>query len=739
MPKKKLIENWIPLKELSASAMRDKARKGHPGNLHLWWNRSPIDSSTAVLFSALVDEDDTEASELITEIANNHSGAVQSAREYVKSKYLDEGSLVTADPFSGFGGLVIAGKNIGVPVDASDLNSLATLLTKAVAEIPIRFANISAVHPGSQKEFSSGSRGLAGDVSHYGKKIGEEAREILKFLYPEENGKEVFSWIWVRTTECANPACKARMPLGSGFVLSQKKGKEYWAEPILAEGKTTFRIHRGICPKEKMTNKIGVIGAKFVCPFCGEKVTEAYVKEQGVKGNVRNLLMAVAVSGEDGRDFYAPSDRQIRAADVDAPDELPVGKLPDNTRWFSTPAFGMLEYKDLYTSRQLKMLCELSNLIQKYRDVVVSDARKAGMDDDQIGLEDGGKGALAYGQAVSVYLALVLGRMTNYHSTICTWDNRKGNIRASFTRQAIPMTWTFAEGNPFSDATGNYESCLKNVVESIRNLSCGGTVLVTQADGIRRDYSPNSILFTELPYLDNVGYADLSDYFYIWLRKCLLDVYPKLFEKIVTSKEELSSIPEHYGGDARRGRTAYFDGVRKFFLNFAAYASDDYPSMAFYEYSKSDEAMIKNNGNMEKSAWEILLQSIIDAGFQITRVWPIRTEKANDRFESVRVLVVFRKRKAEAQKTTRRMWTNNLRRELPELLDRDYAHGVADEDKWILAMGLGLSVFTRYEYVLNADGGKMHVHDALQLIEQETADYKRAHLPELTNEEIREG
>ena len=735
MPKKKLIETWLPLHELSASAMSDKAHKGHPGNLHLWWNRSPIDSSAAILFSALSDEEDLEARKLITGIAEGNYEALRYAKNVIIENNADEDMPIVADSFSGFGGLAIAGEKIGVPVDASDLNALAALLTKAAAEIPARFENVSPIHPGSQGSFVSRNGGLADDVAYYGKKIGDEAREQLKDIYPEESEKDVFSWVWVRSTECANPVCKAEMPMSSGYILSQKKGKEYWAEPVLENGKTIFRIHKGICPKEKNTNKIGTMGAKFSCPFCGEIVTDAYVKRQGMEGKIHNLLMAVAVDSKVGRDFYTISAVQIQAADVSAQDDLPAGELPINTRWFSTPAFGMSEYKDLYTARQLKMLCALSRLIQKYRDIIITDAKNAGLSDDQIGLTDGGNGAFAYGQAVSVYLALVLGRMANYNSSICTWDNRKGNLRAAFTRQAIPMTWTFAEGNPFSGVTGNYDSCLMNVVESIRNLPRSGKVVVAQADGISRTYPKNSILLTELPYLDNVGYADLSDYFYIWLRKCLIDVYPSLFEKIVTSKEELSSIPEHYGGDAEKGRDVYSEGIRKLFLNFAENASDDYPSMVFYEYSKSDETIIKQNGSTEISTWETLLQSIVDSGFQITRVWPIRTEKANDRFESVRVLVVFRKRVNEAEKTTRRTWVNILRKELPELLDADYSHEVDEEDKLIIAMGQGLAIFTRYGRILNADGSGMNVHDALQLIYQETEDYKRAHSSESQNEE----
>lgn len=723
MPKKTLIEKRLPLHELSASAMTDKAHKGHPGNIHLWWKRSPITSSSALLLAAVADENDSDVEKLIPKIVAEDSQAFRAALE--NDFIFRKNNINVVDPFSGFGGLTIAAERIGIPVEAGDLNSLAVLLTKSITEVPNVFAGKSPANPDVKKKFYAGSYGLADDVAYYGRKLGKEARHVLSSLYPKHNEDDCFSWVWVRSTECANPACKHEMPLASSFVLSQKKDKEYWAEPIILDGKTSFRINNGKCPKEKETNKVGSMGAKFICPFCGEVITDRYVKKQGVNGKLGNMLMAVAMDSKNGRDFYSPSKEQLQAASVDMPENLPDGELPNNTRWFSPPGFGMNEYKDLFTSRQLQMLCTFSDLIKKYQTIITSDAVDAGMTDDSVPLNKGGNGALAYGQAVSVYLALVLGRMVNYHSTICTWDIRKGNLRATFTRQAIPMTWTYVEGNPFSNITGNYDGCLKEVVESIRNLPCDGEVSVQQADGTNFKFPSKSILFTELPYLDNVGYADLSDYFYIWLRKCLSDVFPELFEKIVTSKEELSSIPEHYQNDALKAKEAYVDGVRRLFVNFKEKASKEYPSMVFFEFSKRDaDAIIQ--ASKEESTWEMFIRNIVQAGFEVTRVWPIRTEKANDKYESVRVLVVFRP-KEEILQSTRRAWVNSLRKELPERLNEDFVTNIDEVDKDIIAMGQGIAIFSKYQRILNADGSNMNIHDALQLIFQEIEDYKRAY------------
>lgn len=722
MYKNRIIEKNLPLHELSASATSDKARKGHPGDLHMWWKRSPITSSYALLLAALFDAEDTDNEDLINKVLSDNGNAL---RLCLKNNEAFQVKVV--DPFSGFGGLTIAAAQTGIPTESGDLNSVAALLTKCAAEIPAIFADKASVHPEGQRMLGEGNIGIAEDVQYYGERIGNELKDNLSSLYPKYGSEECFSWIWVRSTECANPVCKREMPLSSSYVLSQKKGKEYWAEPVQENGKTKFKIHRGVCPKDKETNKVGSMGAKFSCPFCGEVITDEFVKKQGSKGKLGNLLMAVAVDSKEGRDFYSPSEDQLNATSIAIPVDLPAGELPNNTRWFGTPAFGMKEYKDLYIARQLHTLCALSDMIKKYQTVITADAIKAGMVDDSTTLNNGGTGALAYGQAISVYLALVLGRLANYFSTICTWDNRKGNLRAAFTRQAIPMTWTYAEGNPFSNITGNYDSCLKSVTAAIRNLPCNGKVSVRQADGIAYDYPENSILFTELPYLDNIGYADLSDYFYIWLRRCLSDVYPELFERIVTSKEELSSIPEHYDDDPIKAKAAYAEGIKRLFLNFKDKASTEYPSMVFFEYSRKDEDSIINGMSEDESTWEMFLGNIINAGFMITRVWPIRTEKPSDKVESVRVLVVFRPKKENAEQSTRRAWVSVLRRELPERLDEDYSSDIDEEDKDIVAMGQGLAIFSRYKRILNADGSKMCAHDALQLIHQETEDYKRSH------------
>lgn len=739
---KKIIETALPLSALNASAIGDKARKGHPGNMHLWWNRSPIDSSASLLKAAMEDtpkegsereeENKRIQNDLIAVAAGKDGNHLSAAQEYPS----------VCDPFSGFGGLTVAAQKIGLNVHAGDLNSVATLLTKAAVEVLAGFIDQKAVNPEAENKMYFGTEGLAADVEWYGKGIKKAVHQKLSEHYPkikasgQDEESDVYSWVWVRTIKCPNPACGCQMPLSTSYILSKTKDHEYWAEPIVEGKAVRFHIHQGICPKDKETNKHGSNGAKFICPACGQITKDEDVKKAGKAGQLGIQLMAVCAQTSGGRIFIEPDERQISAAQISLPEDLPIGTLPDNTRWFSPPGFGMTEYVDLYTARQLLLMMTLSDLVVSEVSVIEADALKAGMPEDETPLSEGGNGAFAYAQAVSVYLALVVGKLANFQSSICTWDNRKGNVRAAFTRQAIPMTWVFAEGNPFSTPTGNYDAMLKNVVDSVAGLRPGGKAVVKQNNAVTMQFPENSVLFTELPYYDNVGYADLSDYFYIWLRRCLKNVYPDLFEKVVTSKEELSSIPEHYSGDSELAVNSYQNDIEQMFRHFQKEASDDFPSILFFEYAKQDEQTIASGESEEKlSPFENLLNTLLLTGFMLTGIWPVRTEKANQKFESYRVAVVFRKKKNDLPGSTRRGFINTLKRELPDKLDTAFQAGVDDQDKLVSGLGLGMQIFSEFKKVINADGSEMGIHDTLQIIYQEVMDYLNAHIAEEKLEE----
>ena len=722
---KKIIETALPLHDLSGSAISDTVRKGHPGNLHLWWNRSPIFSSEALLYSAFTDWSDSQNQndsyqKNMREIANGNI-----SDDIANGLHSEDGRYPTVvDPFSGFGGLMLSAEALGLPAEGSDLNSVAALLTKAVCEIPERFRSGSAVNPGAIRGTINGAKGIALDVQYYGDELQGILRKKLQKYYPEHEGKQVYSWIWVRTVECPNPACRCQMPLANSFILSKGNNAEYWAEPVEKNGRITFTIHNGKCPEDKATNKIGSHDSKFRCPVCGEIARDSYIRDKGKQHQIYNQLMAVSVLENGGRIIYSPDERQIDCAKVPVPEDLPLGALADNKRWFSPPGYGYTEYKDLFTNRQLLFLTTIADSIKEIQKKIEKDAILSGMQNDQISFEDGGSGAFAYSQAVSTYLSLVVGKLANWNSASCTWDNRNGNVRSVFSRQAIPMTWVFPEGNPFSTVTGNYETMLRNVAESIPNVSRPNSIKVTQQDAVSMEFPEDSILFTELPYLDNVGYADLSDFFYVWLRKCLKDIYPAMFEKVVTSKEELCTIPEHYDGDTAKALGRYKAGIQSFLNHFYPKASTQYPSMIFYAYSKDDEAALENEDTGKStSSFEMFLECILKAGFKITAIWPVRMNRVTKAVRSVRTLVVFRKATEEGSVKSRRGFINTMKHDLPDLLQTAFQEGVDLEDQGIVALGMGMSIYSKYGKILNADGSEMTVHEALILIHQEAEGY----------------
>lgn len=683
---KKLIETGLPLEKLNQLSVTEKVGKGHPWNLHLWWNRSPIAASTELLKAVITDADGKVPQELPT----------------------------LCDPFAGSGSMVLAAEKLGLNVLAGDLNGVAALVTKAEGKIPSRFAGQKAVNPQATSLVYKGTEGLIEDIRYYGTRLKEKVQKQLSAYYPER----VYAWVWVRTMPCPNPACGAEMPLGNSFILSQLKGRAYWTEPAYDQKQLYFKIHQGICPEGKETNKHGSRGSRFQCPVCGTLTKDAEVKNAGRQGKIHACLMAVVQETENGRIYLEPDASQLAIARGALSHEMPGGAISSNTRWFSTPEYGFKDYAELYTGRQAELLTSFCEALPTIRAEVKQDALQAGWSDDNQPLSQNGRGALAYSEAISVYLALVISKLANFQSTLCTWDHRKGNIRAAFNRQALPMTWTFAEGNPFGHATGNYDSMLKQVSEALSQVPLGVSATVNICDARKFPYPQDAILFTELPYYDNVGYGDLSDYFYIWLRHCLQGIYPELFASILSLKHELSSVSLPYSGDTGEAKAQYEKDVAQLFTDFYPAASTAFPSVVFFRYSAEDENAIY--GQMEKntsSPLENLLQGILKAGFAVTAIWPARTEKVRKN-DSQRIAVVFRKDMERLSKITRRSFIQNLKRELPGLLEIAFQN--VDREDWRIAgLGFGLQILGHFTQVMNADGSTMVIHDALQLIAQE--------------------
>ena len=755
---KKLIEVALPLEAINAEAAREKSiRHGHPSTLHLWWARRPLAAARAVIWSSLVDDPSTHPELYPTEEAqnaerqrlfgileklvkweNSNDPEVLAAAKAEILRSTNNNPPALLDPFAGGGAIPLEAQRLGLEAHAHDLNPVAVMINKAMIEIPPRFAGQAPVNPDSRTRLDGatgwqGAQGLAADVQYYGEWMKQEAFRRIGHLYPkvkvphELGGGEatVIAWIWARTVKCPNPACGCEMPLASTFVLSKKKGKEAWVKPITEGNNVHFEVQYGKCPKEYESFKVGR-SAVFKCPCCGEITTDAYVKQHGKAHEMGSQLMAVVGEGKHGRIYLSPDVEQTIAADVPAPESYPSGAMPENPRWFSPPAFGMTDYSDLFTNRQLTALSTFSSLVAEAQAKAEADAVATGIVNDHIALSAGGSGARAYGEAVGMYLAFLIDKMADYHSTICVWHTTRELVANSMRRQAIQMTWDYAEGNPLSEKSGSFSNMISWISNVLNQLPANKFGEVKQFDAQSDCGLRNIMISSDPPYYDNIGYADLSDYFYIWMRQSLKNTYPKLFRTMLVPKaEELIATPYRHEGNMQKAKVFFEDGMLHTCQQIYQYAREDIPVTIYYAYKQSDT---DEDSKTASTGWETMLSAIIRAGFAITGTWPMRTElttalKGNINALASSIVLVCRKRPAEAPQTTRRGFIAELKRELRPALQKLQRSNIAPVDLAQSAIGPGMGVYSRYGRVLEADGSAMTVRSALQIINQELDVY----------------
>ena len=757
MAVKKLIEVALPLEKINAESAREKSiRHGHPSTLHLWWARRPLAAARAVIWASLVDdpsshpelfpteeEQNRERQRLfkiledlvVWENSNNEAVLNLAKAEIMKSTNNNPPALL--DPFAGGGAIPLEAQRLGLEAHAHDLNPVAVMINKAMIEIPPRFANRPPVNPEARKRLDfdetnwKGAAGLAEDVRYYGEWMKQEAFKRIGHLYPkvkvpaEQGGGEatVIAWIWARTVKCPNPACGCTMPLASSFVLSKKKGNEFWVKPIPEGDHVSFKVQEGKCPKEYESFKQGR-GAAFKCPCCGEITTDEYVKSQGMNHQLGDQLMAIVAEGRKGRIYLSPNEEHVSTASIRMPENYPTGPMPENPRWFSPPAFGMTDYADLFTNRQLKALTTFSDLIAEAQQKVEQDAVIAGLSNDHTPLAESGNGALAYGQAVGIYLAFAVEKAANMWSSIVSWMNDRGAFRETFARQAIPMVWDYAEANPFSNAGGNFTMFLSRCADTVEYfVNPDKTAYVSQFDAQSDCGLRDIMISTDPPYYDNIGYADLSDFFYVWMRRSLRTIYPDLFRTMLVPKaEELIATPYRHDGSTEKAKAFFEDGMLATCRQIYKYSREDIPVTIYYAYKQSD---LEESDNTASSGWETMLSAVIQADFSITGTWPVRTESPGRSIAqgtnalASSIVLVCRKRQENAPQTTRRNLINELKRELRPALQKLQASNIAPVDLAQSAIGPGMAVFSKYKKVLESDGSPMSVRSALQIINQE--------------------
>lgn len=760
--KKKLIEVAIPLEAINAASAREKAiRHGHPSTLHLWWARRPLAACRAVLFAQLVDDPSSHPDQFTTEEAveaerqrlfriiedlvvwenSTNEEVLERARAEIRKSCGGELPPVY-DPFSGGCSIPLEAQRLGLPAYGSDLNPVAVMIGKAMIEIPPKFKDKPPVHPGArERNHYRNAEGLAEDVKYYGEWMRQRAFERIGPLYPQVDlpkeyggGKAtVIAWIWARTVPSPDPAfADVPVPIASSFALSTKKGNEVWIEPVIDKAAKTilYQIRKGGTKAEIEKAAEGTKagrGANFRCLLSGAAITPDYVKTKGKAGGMGQALIAIVAEGKRGRVYVEPSADHERIAFSAKPEWKPEQLQPDNPRWFSPPDYGMATFGDLFTDRQLVALNTFSALVHEARAQIESDALAAGLPDDPTPLRDNGKGAKAYAEAVSVYLAFAINRSADRGSSICSWDSspKMEALRNTFARQALPMTWDFAEGNPFSKASGNFSNNVDWVTKTIDKFRPSSTGHQNQSDAQSVTICAEAVVSTDPPYYDNIGYADLSDFFFCWMKPAIRPIYPDLFGVLATPKnEELVATPYRHGGKDV-AEEFFLNGMRKAIKNMAQQTSALFPATIYYAFKQSE---IKDEG-ISSTGWATFLQAVVEAGYAVVGTWPLRTEMANRMIASGTnalansVVLVCRKKEANAGAISRAEFIRALKRELPKAIAELQSANIAPADMPQSSIGPGMGIFSRYEAVLESDDTPMSVKTALQLINRELDDY----------------
>ena len=768
-----------------ASAREKSIRHGHPSTLHLWWARRPLAAARAVIFAQLVDDpsdhpelfptEDAQEKErqrlfgIIEELVRwentTNESLLEQAREEIRNCWratckenkdqtgaqilFNPEKLPTFhDPFAGGGALPLEAQRLGLEAYASDLNPVSVLINKAMIEIPPKFSAKPPVNPKSSEKkdlFKKGwhrAQGLGEDMHYYGEWIRDEAEKRIGHLYPKveitaQMAKDrpdlkslvgrrltVVAWIWARTVKSPNPAfAQVDVPLASTFTLSTKSGKEAYIEPVVEGNSYRFTVTIGKA-KDPQTAKDGTKlarGANFRCLMSGTPISGDYIKSEGKAGRMNARMMAIVAEGERGRHYLPPTIEMEAVAQQAQPTWRPETPLPNDPRNFWTLSYGLAKFGDLFTPRQLVALTTFSDLVQEARENVMRDAAAAGMPEDGKPLSEGGTGATAYADAIAMYLSFVISKVADRGSNLTRWMPLRDSMYNTFARQALPMTWDFVEVNAIGQQTGGFAESLRWTTESLEGIAGISSGSVFQANVLDPMKMEKRIFSTDPPYYDNIGYADLSDFFYVWLRRTLKPIFPALFATLAVPKaEELVASPYRHGGKTN-AEAFFLEGMTKAIHRLAVETHPAFPITIYYAFKQSETG---GEEGTSSTGWETFLGAVIRAGLRVTGTWPIRTELSNRMIGmdtnalASSIVLVCRPSIANTEIATRREFLAALKADLPDALKHLQRGNIAPVDLAQAAIGPGMAVYTRYSNVLDASGKPLTVRDALALINQ---------------------
>lgn len=662
------------------------------------------------------------------------------------------------DPFAGGGTIPLEAQRLGLETYASDLNPVAVLINKAMIEIPPKFAGLAPLGPeienkkgktlGMNRDWP-GASGLAEDVRRYGAWMCNEATKRIGHLYPPVeitadmakdrpdlkplvgNKLKVIAWLWARTVKSPNPAFShVHVPLCATFVLSGKAGKETYVVPVVEADNYYFSVKCGL-PTAQANEGTKVIGrgSDFRCLLSNTPISGDYIKAEGQAGRMGVRLLAIVAEGTRGKVYLAPTREAEAIARKTEPEWRPIGDVPTRLTGGTCVPYGIKQWSALFTSRQLIAFTVFTNLAIEARKKILDDALTSGLADDGLGLDAGSAGAAAYAEAISLFLSCGISQLLRYSCSSCSWNRTNENVVQAFGRQAFPMVWDFAEANLLegSLSIGITVGWVASAIECVSVSSAG---MAVQADAQTQSLSQNKIISTDPPYYDNIFYADLSDFFYVWLRRSLQSIFPTLFSTIAVPKsDELVAVSHRHGGKDNAEKF-FLDGMTQAMQRLAQQAHPEGPITIYYAFKQSDT---KVDLGTASTGWETFLSAILQAGFQLTGTWPMRTEKVDALKKTTNslassVILVCRNRPTDAPTISRREFIRELNGTLPEALDEmtkgsgDDRSPVAPVDLSQAIIGPGMSVFSKYSSVLEADGSPMSVRTALQLINRFLAE-----------------
>ena len=774
---------------IAAKDEKSVPRHGHPQTLHYWWARRPLAAARAVVFAQMVDDPSAHPDifpterkqekerqrlfriieELVLWENTNNEQVLQQARDEIwqswrhtcaenadhpQAKELFDRHKLPGfhDPFAGGGALPLEAQRLGLESYASDLNPVAVLINKAMIEIPRKFTGMSPVNPASRDEKSlvarewRGTQGLAEDVRYYGQWMRDEVEKRIGHLYPKIEvtaelamerpdlkslvGRKltVIASLWARTVKSPNPAfAEVHVPLATTFVLSIKAGKEVYVEPVIEGRGYRLSVRVGKPKNAKAANSgTKLARANFVCVMSGAPISGDYIKTEGKAGRMGARLMAIIAEGQNGRVYLPPTEAMEAVARQVKPEWRPDVEFFQQALGFRVGNYGMTKWSDLFTDRQLVVLTTFSDLVQEARAGVKRDAVARGLPEDGKPLAEGGTGPAAYSEAVSVYLGCALSRLASYNNTICHWNMKGGSVGQIFARQTVPMSWDYIEVHPLEKMSGNWAGGVEwvsDVLDEFVSKAARGSAY--QLDAKTQDLSIGKLVSTDPPYYDNVGYADLSDFFYVWLRGSMRLVFPDLFATVEVPKtEELVATPGRHGG-TDKAEAFFLDGMTQAMHRLAEQAHPAFPVTIYYAFKQAESDIAEGTVS---TGWETFLDAVIRAGFVTTGTWPMRTERegrprgfASNSLASS-IILVCRTRAADAPTATRREFITALKSELPMALAHLQRGNIAPVDLAQAAIGPGMAVYTRYAQVLDAEGKPLGVREALALINQTLDD-----------------